>query len=91
MLVEQVAGDVPAAGKLLPTDVIVAADDQKTRAPADLRRVIGTLHPTTRCTSTVRRGSALKQIVVRTVADPAHKDPRIIGVIVSQSAFIKCR
>ena len=33
-LVEQVAGDAPAAGKLLPTDVIVSAAGRKVRSPA---------------------------------------------------------
>jgi PDZ domain-containing protein len=89
VLVEQVAGDVPAAGKLQPTDVITAADGKPTREPSDLRRVIGALRAGDPVHLTVRRGSDQKQIVVRTVADPAHKNRAIIGVIVSQAAFIK--
>jgi PDZ domain-containing protein len=88
-LVEQVAGDVPAAGKLLPTDVITAANGERVLAPSDLRRVIGTVTPGDPVRITVRRGSDLKQVVVRTVPDPADKKRAIIGVIVSQAAFIK--
>ena len=44
-LVEQVAGDAPAAGKLLPTDVIVAAAGKRVRSPADLRAIVGKRKP----------------------------------------------
>jgi PDZ domain-containing protein len=89
VLVEQVAGDVPAAGKLLPTDVIIATNGKKVRSPTDLRREISRLHPGDPVHLTVQRGSELKEIVVRTVADPQHPGRTIIGVIVSQAAFIK--
>jgi PDZ domain-containing protein len=89
VLIEQVAGDVPAAGKLLPTDVIIATNGKTVRSPTDLRREIGRLHPGDSVRLTVRRGSELKQVVVRTVADPQHSGRAIIGVIVSQAAFIK--
>jgi PDZ domain-containing protein len=89
VLVEQVAGDVPAAGKLLPTDVILEVNGKAVREPSALRREIGRLHPGDPVHLTVRRGSELKQIVVRTVPDPAHPSRPIIGVIVSQAASIK--
>jgi Lon-like protease len=89
VLIEQVAGDAPAAGILQPTDVVVAADGQRVRVPADLRRVVGAHTPGTTVRLSVRRGSALKQLVVKTVADPAQKGRAIIGVIVDQAAFIK--
>ena len=89
VLIEQVAGDVPAAGKLLPTDVITEANGKPVRAPTDLRREIGSLHPGDPVRLTVRRGSELKQVVVRTIADPSRSGRAIIGVIVSQAAFIK--
>jgi Predicted secreted protein containing a PDZ domain len=89
VLIEQVAGDVPAAGKLLPTDVIIATNGKTVRSPTDLRREIGRLHPGDPVRLAVRRGAELKQVVVRTVADPAHSGRAIIGVIVSQAAFIK--
>jgi PDZ domain-containing protein len=89
VLVEQVAGDVPATGKLLPTDVITAVNGERVLQPAGLRRLISALTPGDSVRLTVRRGSDLKQVVVRTVPDPADKTRAIIGVIVSQAAFIK--
>jgi PDZ domain-containing protein len=38
---------------------------------------------------TLRRGSELKNVAVRTIEDPAQPGRAIIGVIVSQAAFIK--
>jgi PDZ domain-containing protein len=86
---EQVAGDVPAAGKLLPTDVITAVNGKRVLQPTGLRRLISALTPGDSVRLTVRRGSDLKQVVVRTVPDPTDTKRAIIGVIVSQAAFIK--
>jgi PDZ domain-containing protein len=88
-LVEQVAGDAPAAGKLLPTDVIVAAAGKRVRSPADLRAIVGKRKPGDPIRLSVRRGSNLTQIVVRTVEDPSHRGRSIIGIFVDQAATIK--
>jgi Lon-like protease len=88
-LVEQVASDAPAAGKLLPTDVIVAAAKQRVRSPADLRRIVGHRRPGSRVRFSLRRGSHLVQVTVRTIADPHNAKRAIIGVFVNQAAFIK--
>ena len=88
-LVEQVAGDAPAAGKLLPTDVIVAAAGKRVRSPADLRAIVGKRKPGSAIGLTVRRSSHLKQLVVRTVEDPHHRGRSIIGIFVDQAATIK--
>ena len=88
-LVEQVAGDAPAAGKLLPTDVIVAAAGKRVRSPADLRAIVGKRKPGNPIRLSVRRGSNLTQIVVRTVEDPSHRGRSIIGIFVDQAATIK--
>jgi PDZ domain-containing protein len=88
-LIEQVATDAPAAGKLLPTDVIVAAAQQRVRTPADLRRIVGKRRPGDTVRFSVRRGSHLVQVVLRTIADPHQPKRAIIGVFVDQAAFIK--
>jgi PDZ domain-containing protein len=89
VLVEQVASDGPAAGKLLPTDVVTAANGKKVRTPADLRRVVGRLKPGSPVALTVRRGSGLQKVDVRTIADPGRPARSIIGVFISQDASIK--
>jgi Lon-like protease len=88
-LVEQVAGDAPAAGKLLPTDVIVSAAGRRVRSPADLRSAIGRVRPGTKVRLVVRRGKEQTPVTVGTIADP--KDPKraIIGVFVAPAASIK--
>jgi Lon-like protease len=88
-LVEQVASDAPAAGKILPTDVIVGAANERVRSPADLRRIVGHRRPGARIRFAVRRGSHLVQVTVRTIADPHDAKRAIIGVFVGQAAFIK--
>jgi len=88
-LIEQVASDAPAAGRLLPTDVVVSANGQKVRSPADLRRAIGGLKPGSTVHMTVRRGSELTPVTVKTIADPNDKTHSIIGVFVAPSASIK--
>ncbi len=88
-LIQQVAGDAPAAGKLQPTDVVTAADGRRVRGPADLRRVVESHKPGETVRLTIHRGSQLKQIVVGTVADRAHPGHALIGVFVDQAAFIK--
>jgi len=88
-LVQQVAGDAPAAGKLLPTDVIVAAGHRRVRSPADLRAIVGRRRPGDTIELSVRRGSQLMKVVVRTVADPQQRGRSIIGIFVDQAAFIK--
>jgi Lon-like protease len=89
VLIEQVAGDVPAAGKLQPTDVVIKVDGKPVVTPAQLRAAISSHHPGDSVVITLRRGSELKQVTVRTVSDPQHSGRAIIGVIVSQAAFIK--
>jgi PDZ domain-containing protein len=89
VLIEQVAGDVPATGKLLPTDVVIKVDGKPVVTPAELRSAISSHRPGDSVGLTLRRGSELKQVAVRTINDPSRPGRAIIGVIVSQSAFIK--
>ena len=55
-LVVGVASDAPAAGKLEPTDVIVAVDGKPVHTPDDLRRLIATHEPGETVKLRVRRG-----------------------------------
>jgi Lon-like protease len=88
-LIEQVASDAPAAGKLLPTDVVTSVNGQSVRSPADLRRAIEGVKPGSRVRMTVRRGSGLTPVTVRTIPDPHDRSRSIIGVFVAPSASIK--
>ena len=88
-LIQQVAADVPASGKLLANDVVVTAAREHVRTPADLRRIVSRLRPGSTVRLGVRRGSQLVQIPVRTIADPHRRGRSIIGVFVGQNAAIK--
>jgi Lon-like protease len=88
-LVEQVASDAPAAGTLLPTDVIVSAAGKRVQSPADLRRAIGGVKPGSAVRLTVRRGKGLTPLTVHTIADPHNPKRAIIGIFVAPAASIK--
>src|SRR3954451_16385912 len=88
-LVEQVASDAPAAGKLLPTDVIVSAAGQRVRSPVDLRRAIGRVKPGSPVRLTVRRGKEQAAVTVKTIADPHDPKRAIIGIFVAPAASIE--
>jgi PDZ domain-containing protein len=88
-LIQQVAADAPAAGKLLATDVVVAAEGKPVRTPGDLRRIVGRLRPGSTIRLSVRRGPSLVQVDVRTIPDPHRGGRSIIGVFVEQAASIK--
>jgi PDZ domain-containing protein len=87
-LVEDVAPDAPAAGKVQAGDVIVSLDGSPVRAPRDLRRLIHRHRAGDVVHVGVRRGADSRVLDVRTVADPTGGGP-IIGVIVDQAADIK--
>jgi PDZ domain-containing protein len=87
--VDAVAGDVPATGKLKPTDVIVSADGRPVRTPSDLRRVVGTRAPGKTVTLGLREGKTVRQVTVGTVASSADPKRTVIGIAVSQAAEIE--
>ena len=88
-LVVAVASDAPAAGKLEPTDVIVAADGKPVRTPADLRRLITAHEPGETVELTVREGGGTRTISVGTIESPAEPGRAVVGVQVEQAADIK--
>lgn len=88
-LVVAVAGDAPAAGKIAPTDVVVAVDGRAVRTPDDLRRLIGTRKPGATVRLRVRRGSKTEEVRVGTVESPEQPGRPIVGIQVEQSAEIE--
>jgi len=75
---------LPAAGKLLPTDVIVSVDGSPVRKVGDLRRLIAA-HASAPLRIGVRRGSALRQFTLRAVRREGRP---VIGVQVEQAATV---
>jgi PDZ domain-containing protein len=88
-LISEVATDAPATGRLEPTDVVIAVDGKPVKTPDDLRRLIGLHKPGDRVRLTVRSGSGLRKVTLKTIPEPGDPKHPIIGVIVGQSADIK--
>src|SRR5205823_5013090 len=79
----------PAAGKLRPTDVLIAVDGKPVRTPGELRERIGRHKPGDHVRLTVRGATGLRTVTLGTIADRAEPSRPLIGVIVEQAATIK--
>jgi len=88
-LVVAVAPDAPAAGKLQPTEVIVAVDGSAVRTPNDLRRLIAKRKPGDTVRLKVRAGGATRVVEVGTIESPEEPGRPIVGIQVEQFADIK--
>lgn len=89
ILVSAVDPDAPAAGKLLPSDLIVSVDGAQVRTIAQLRAAMTAKKPGDTVRYTVRRGTATVQTTIRTVA--AGDDPKraIAGFAPEQGSEVK--
>ncbi len=88
-LVEDVAPNVPAAGLVEPTDVVVSVNGKPVRFVTDLRRLLHPLHPGNRVALGLERGTQNKIVNVKLVSDPQKPSQSMIGIIVSQAADIR--
>ena len=88
-LIDAVLPNAPAAGKLQPTDVVVAVDGNRVRTPADLRGRLRARPPGTTRVLRVRRGRELIDVTIETVADPEDARRAVIGVLANQAADIE--
>jgi Lon-like protease len=88
-LVAGVASDAPAAGKIAPTDVIVAVDGEPVRTPDDLRRLIATREPGESVRLRVRSGMEERDVTVGTIESPDEEGRPIVGIQVEQFAEIE--
>jgi PDZ domain-containing protein len=87
-LIEAVDPSAPAAGKLQPGDVVVSANGEPVRKPADLQRLVGVLEPGARVTLGIRRGSEQRTVTLVTAPNPLSTRRSRIGVVVGQAANI---
>ena len=85
--IEFVDPEAPAAGKLLPGDVVTSADGKPVKGPAGLRRAIRENGTKQDVSLLVKRGDEEAEVSVRPAAGP--QGTPVIGVIVSQAADIK--
>ncbi len=89
-LISDVIGSSPAASAgLQPTDVIVGVDGEGVRTVKDLRRLISRRPPGTSVRLAVRSGSNLRQVRVKTAADPNNPNRAVIGIYLLQASEVK--
>jgi Lon-like protease len=87
-LIEQIVAGAPAAGRLHPGDVVVSVDGHRVRTRDDLRRELGRPPAGSTVRLGVRRGTALRQIELKTAPDPRTGRP-VIGVFVEQATDVE--
>ncbi len=85
--IEFVDAEAPAAGKLLPGDVVTSAGGKPVKAPAGLRRAIRENGTERAISLAVKRGDEQAEVSIRPTRGP--QGTPVIGVIVSQAADIK--
>lgn len=88
-LVVAVAPGAPAAGKLQPTEVIVAVDGVSVRTPDDLRSEIAKRKPGEKVKLRVRAGGVTRTVAIATIESPEEPGRPIVGIQVEQFADIK--
>jgi Lon-like protease len=89
-LVDQTLVGAPAAkAGIQPTDVIVGVDGSPVRTTTDLRRLLSKHRPGDTVRLTVRNRKELRQVRVKTVADPHDTKRAVIGVLVLQATQAK--
>ena len=89
-LVGEVVADSPAAkAGIQPTEVIVSVDGKPVRKTDDLRRLITAHPPGTTIRLGVRGAKGIREVDVKTIADPHNPKRAVIGVIVLQASQAK--
>ena len=87
-LVVGVEPGFPAAGRLVPTDVIVSVDGSPVRSQADVTRAMRGQPVGSRVTFVVRRGVATRTVVLTTVPASPGSRRGVVGVYLDQAVRI---
>jgi PDZ domain-containing protein len=87
--VASVYSDLPAMGKIVPGEVIVAVDGKPVRSTIDLQRLIGGRPPGTTITLKLRSTDRRRSVRVTTAANPTDESRSVIGVLVEPAADIR--
>lgn len=88
-LVVAVGPGLPASGKLVPGDVIVAVDGHGVTTTDGARTLLRRHRPGETVSLGVRSSSGLRTVTLKTVADPQDRRIPIVGVLLEQAAHIK--
>jgi PDZ domain-containing protein len=88
-LISGVEPGFPAAGRLEPTDVIIAVDGTRVRSPEDVSKVMSGKPPGTLVTFTLQRGHGTKEIALHTVPAAPGSKRGVVGVLLDQAVNIR--
>ena len=88
-LVAGVQHGLPAAGKLDPTDVIVAVDGTPTRSPEDVSQAMGKRDVGSTVSFTIRLDGQRNVVAIKTVAATPRSHRPIVGVFLDQATDIR--
>ncbi|HXV03764.1 MAG TPA: PDZ domain-containing protein [Gaiellaceae bacterium] len=89
VLIEAVAADFPATGKLQAGDVVVALDGKPVRSVADLRRLMAPKKPGDEVRLTLTRDGETSEVTLKTVANPKDPKQAFLGVVISDDAEVE--
>jgi PDZ domain-containing protein len=89
VLIDTVYDNVPAAAKLDPADVIVAADGKPTPTRAALEAALAPVKPGQSVDLKIRRGAKVVDERVKTIDDPQHPGRPLIGILVEPAVTIE--
>jgi PDZ domain-containing protein len=89
VLIEAVAADFPATGKLQAGDVVVALDGKPVRSVADLRRLMAPKKPGDEVRLTLTRDGETSEVTLKTVTNPRDPKQAFLGVVISDDAEVE--
>jgi Lon-like protease len=87
--VASVYSDLPAAGKVIPGEVIVAVDGRPVRSTLDLQELIAANEPGTELTLTLRHAEGQRKVRLKTAPNPEDPSRSVVGVLVEPAADIR--
>jgi Lon-like protease len=88
-LIVAIGPGTPAAGKLIPGDVIVSVDGRRVDTPEQARRLLQRRRPGAVVNLGVRNQSGLRTVSLKTIANPVDRSRPLVGVLLEQAAHIK--
>lgn len=88
VLVDNIYSDVPAASKIGPADIIVAANGKPTLTLHALERALAPVKPGGTVVLKILRGSQTMNVQIRTVHDPKDRKRALVGIEAENSARI---
>ncbi len=88
-LIVAIGPGTPAAGKLIPGDVIVSVDSRRVDTPEQARRLLQRRRPGAVVNLGVRNQSDLRTVSLKTIANPVDRSRPLVGVLLEQAAHIK--